>query len=81
MFEQLVRACNVFIWQHMYPHRPFGAGSVQHRDLVRVFFAGAMEQLIALDNREAALEYIDEYENMTREGWRPDARFSYHRLP
>jgi hypothetical protein len=75
-FEQLVKACNAFIWHFMYSP-PYGLefASHQHRDLVRTFFAGAMEAYIAQDNAKQVQALVDEYAKITGEHWMPDNRF------
>ena len=74
-FKQLIRECNRFLYEHMYPGGRLEFASDQHRDLVRTFFAGAYEMLIALDEKETMKTVFDEYAKMTRENWRPDGRF------
>jgi hypothetical protein len=75
-FDQLVAACNRFLWVHLYPTGNLVFRSQQHRDLVRTFFAGAFEMLIALNDKQTGISLIEEYAKMADPNWWPDERFS-----
>jgi hypothetical protein len=74
--QELIDRCNEFIWGHMFtPPYHLVDGSLQHRDLVRTFFAGALETLMCrLD--AASIEVLKPlYTEMTQESWRPGTAF------
>jgi hypothetical protein len=59
---------------HLYPDRPVQ----QHQlaDLIRTFAMGYMEALISVPSPEKIREQLKLYEEITKEGWKPDS--SWH---
>ena len=74
-FAELVKRCNDFLYGHMYPDGQMEFCRSQHRDLVRTFFAGAFEGMMAIEDRESMEPLICEYEKMAAVNWWPDGRF------
>ena len=73
-FGELIQRCNHFL-DCMYDAGVLRHGSPQHIDLVRTFFAGAIEALMLAGHDRLALPLGVELEHMTARDWRPDERF------
>jgi hypothetical protein len=69
-YPDLVRQCNVFLHRFMYPDTALGR--LQHRDLVRTFFAGAFEALMLAGDHESVRALAPQYKLMTAVDWFPD---------
>lgn len=75
-YDDLIKRCNEFLYGYLYSGGTLFYGSAQHRDLVRTFFAGAMEPLVLSENKENVAALLKDYEAMTRLDWWPDRRFA-----
>lgn len=79
VLEKLTKACNQCLFVYLYPGGDYQltVGSLQHRDLVRTFFAGAMEGWTCKENSlpDDITGLMDFYEKMCAEDWRPGTEF------
>ncbi len=75
LWRSLVEPCNCFLYKHMYGHGSLDFRSSQHRDLVRTFYAGVVEVLIATGQRDRVEEMVDDYRLMTEDTWLPGDEF------
>lgn len=79
-FSVMVDRCNACL-SYIYTPGTLVYGSLQHRDLVRVFFMGAVEFATngsgpaAADDQTVVDEWDREVRTMGEEKWRPDERF------
>lgn len=77
MFKTLITACNRYIWTFMHPPKAdrLKFASVQHRSLIRAFFCGAVESLVAEGNNAAAAALLSDLKRIADVNWWPDRRF------
>lgn len=75
--SEMVKRCNEFIYGFMYP-TAMSLERGQLRDLVRTFYAGALEILIISGDVETSLKLLEIIKPMTPENWWPDSRFERH---
>lgn len=76
----IIEKCREFLSGFMYAPGLLEFGSDQHRDLVRTFFAGALEALMLTGQKDAIQSLRQIYGEMVRETWLPDERFNDSRL-
>lgn len=76
--------CNRFIYEHQYPNGGLVYASLQHRDLVQVYVAGAMDTVLTiLDNfgnpsdlRKVAMQVMNNHVlELTNPNWTPGLDF------
>ena len=77
MFKTLIIACNRYVWTFMHPPTTVRLkfGSVQHRELIRAFFGGAVETLMAEGNNAATAALLSDLKRIADVNWWPDRRF------
>jgi hypothetical protein len=74
-FYTMIMLCNQYLWKYLYPSGQLVFRSLQHRDLVRTFFAGCFELAMVMDDKEMVEGWVAEYEVMSKPNWLPDQRF------
>ena len=77
MQQRMIERCNAFIWGFMFSGGfDLDHASLQHRDLVRTFFAGVLEMAMALKQPDTVRSLMPLYESMCAETWLPGPEFS-----
>jgi hypothetical protein len=80
---KMVDLCNQFIWVHMFPNNELKPDSHQHMCLIRTYFAGAIEALLATEDFDACKDLMDLVDSFTKEDWKPGVMFlppNYERM-